>query len=68
MLEQAATLDPERRKEQFILVQRIMAEKLPVLYLAAPRIYFAHNPKVGGVIPSVTQPPVLWNADSLFVQ
>ena len=68
MLEQAATLDPERRRQQFMLVQRIMAENLPVLYFAAPRIYFAHTPKVGGVIPSVTQPPVLWNADSLFVQ
>jgi peptide/nickel transport system substrate-binding protein len=68
MLEQSATLDPERRKQQFILVQRIMAENLPVLYFAAPRMYFAHSTRVRGVAPSVLRPPVLWNADTLSVQ
>ena len=67
MLEQAATLDPDRRRQQFNLVQRIFAENLPVLYFAAPRMYYAHSPRLQGVVPSVLQPPVLWNADSLSV-
>jgi peptide/nickel transport system substrate-binding protein len=67
MLEQAAELDPERRREQFIAVQRIMAENLPVLYFAAPRMYYAHSGRLRGVLPSVLRPPVLWNADSLSV-
>ena len=67
MLEQAATLDPERRRQQFMLVQRIFTENLPVLYFAAPRMYYAHSPRLQGVVPSVLRPPVLWNADSLSV-
>ena len=67
MLEQAATLDPDRRRQLFNLVQRIFAENLPALYFAAPRMYYAHGPRLLGVVPSVLQPPVLWNADRLSV-
>ncbi|MBI2185988.1 MAG: ABC transporter substrate-binding protein [Acidobacteria bacterium] len=67
MLEMAASLDPERRRQQFNLVQQIFAENLPVLYFAAPRLYYAHSTRLRGVVPSVQRPPVLWNADSLSV-
>lgn len=67
MLEQAAELDPARREMQFRVVQRILAENLPVLYFAAPRMYYAHSARLRGVVPSVLRPPVLWNADSLSV-
>ena len=46
MLEQAATLDPERRRALFNDVQRILAENLPVLYFAAPRMYYAHSARL----------------------
>jgi peptide/nickel transport system substrate-binding protein len=67
MLEQAATLDPLRRRELFNDVQRIVAENLPALYFAAPRLFYAHSARLAGVRPSVLRPPVLWNADSLGV-
>ena len=67
MIEQAATLDPDRRRQLFDVVQRIFAENLPALYFAAPRMYYAHAPRLLGVVPSVLQPPVLWNADRLSV-
>ena len=67
MLEQAAELDPNRRIMQFRLVQQIIAENLPVLHFAAPRLYYAHSARLQGVVPSVLRPPVLWNADSLSV-
>ena len=67
MLEQAATVDPERRRQQFNLVQQIFAENLPVLHFAAPRLYYGHSMRLRGVVPSVQRPPVLWNADSLSV-
>lgn len=67
MLEQAAEIDPSRRIMQFRLVQQIMAENLPVLHFAAPRLYYAHSARLQGVVPSVLRPPVLWNADSLSV-
>ena len=67
MLEQAATIDPERRRALFNDVQRIFAENLPVLYFAAPRLFYAHSTRVAGVRPSVLRPPALWSADSLSV-
>jgi peptide/nickel transport system substrate-binding protein len=67
MLEQAATIDPERRRELFNDAQRILAENVPALYFAAPRLYFAHSRRTVGVVPSILRPPLLWNADSLSV-
>jgi peptide/nickel transport system substrate-binding protein len=67
MHEQAATVDPERRRELFNDAQRIFAENVPVLYFVAPRLYFAHSKRTMGVVPSVMRPPILWNADSLSV-
>lgn len=67
MRRQAATLDPDARKALFNDVQRIFAENLPVLYFAAPKVYYGTTPRVRGAIPSVMRPPVLWNADSLSV-
>jgi peptide/nickel transport system substrate-binding protein len=67
MHEQAATLDDGRRHELFNQVQAILAREAPVLYFAAPRLYYAHSRRVRGMVPSITRPPVLWNADSLSV-
>lgn len=67
MLEQAATIDADRRHQQFNVVQRIFGENLPVLHFAAPRLYYGHSVRLRGVVPSVQRPPVLWNADSLSV-
>jgi peptide/nickel transport system substrate-binding protein len=67
MLELTTTLDPERRRQQFNAAQRILAENLPILYFAAPRMYYAHAPRVRGIVPSVLPPHVLWNTDSLSV-
>jgi peptide/nickel transport system substrate-binding protein len=68
MAEQASTTDQEKRKLIFNEVQKTLAENLPVLYFVAPRLYYAHNARVLGVIPSVQRPPALWNADSLSVR
>jgi hypothetical protein len=39
----------------------------PALWFAAPRVIIATRPTVGGVVPKVTRPQVLWNADELYV-
>ena len=67
MAEQARTTNPERRRELFVDVQEIFAENLPVLYFAAPRLFYGHSERLTGVVPSVLRPPVLWNADMLAV-
>ena len=65
--EQARIADVARRKTLFNDAQRIFAENLPVLYFAAPRLYYAHSTRLRGVVPSVLRPQVLWNADMLNV-
>ena len=67
MIEQARTTDPERRRALFNEVQRIYAENLPVLYFAAPRLFYGHSRRLSGVAASVMRPPVLWSADTLAV-
>ena len=67
MTEQANTTNQERRKTLFNDVQRIFAENVPVLYFAAPRLFYGYSTRLHGVVPSVTRPPVLWNADMLSV-
>jgi peptide/nickel transport system substrate-binding protein len=66
-LEQASTLDPERRRAIFNDAQRILAENLPVIHFAAPRLYYGHSLRLAGVTPSVMRPPILWSADTLSV-
>ena len=67
MREQATMLDLARRQQIFAEVQKVFAENVPVLYFASPRLYYAHSRRVQGVVPSITRPPVLWNADSFSV-
>ncbi|MGH9239343.1 MAG: ABC transporter substrate-binding protein [Vicinamibacterales bacterium] len=67
MTEQASTIALAQRKTIFNDVQRIFAENLPVVYFAAPRLYYGHSVRLRGVVPSVMRPQVLWNADMLSV-
>ncbi len=67
MTRQAATMDQGERRALFNNVQLVMAENLPMLTFAAPRMYSAHTARLRGVVPSVMRPPILWNADSLSV-
>ena len=67
MQEQSRLTDQERRRALFNDVQRIMAENVPVLYFAAPRLFYGHSVRLTGVSPSVLRPALLWNADTLSV-
>jgi peptide/nickel transport system substrate-binding protein len=67
MQEQARTLDAERRKALFEDVQRVFAENVPVLYFAAPRLFYGHSSRLTGVNPSVLRPALLWSADTIGV-
>jgi peptide/nickel transport system substrate-binding protein len=63
----ASSLDQDERRSLLNNVQLVMAENLPMLTFAAPRLYVAHTTRLHGVVPSVMRPPILWNADSLSV-
>jgi peptide/nickel transport system substrate-binding protein len=63
--QQATTLDIAERKRLFADAQKTLAEHMPVLYFAAPHVMVAWSARVQGAMPSVTPPPVLWNAEAL---
>ena len=68
MAEQAATIDPDKRRALFVERADDHGREAPALYFAAPRLYTAHSTRVQGVVPSVMRPPVLWNVDLLSVR
>jgi peptide/nickel transport system substrate-binding protein len=67
MTRQVGTMDPSQRRALFGDVQRLLYEHAPALYFAAPKVTIATSARLGGVIPSVLAPGVLWNAERLFV-
>ncbi len=67
MLEQAATLDDDRRHDLFNVVQRILAEQAPIQYFGVPRVYIATSRRVVHLDGAPASPQVLWSADTLAV-
>ena len=67
MLLMASTMDRTARVREFTEVQKLMLTHNPMIWFAAPRVFVATRPRVGGVVPRLTRPQVLWKADVLFV-
>ena len=67
VLKQATTLDRAERIRLIAEVQRIFAANLPIIVFAAPKVVVATSARVGGAMPSVLPPPVLWNAEMLWI-
>jgi len=68
MARQVAALDHAQRKALFDQVQKIVAEQLPMIQFAAPRIYLATSTRVTGATPALLRPSILWNPDTLGVK
>ena len=68
MLAMAAMTDRQARAREFAEVQRLMLTHNPAIWFAAPRVFVATRPRVGGVQPRLTRPQVLWKADELFLK
>ena len=68
LLQQVAeTMDPAERKRLFTEAQQLLADHVPALWFTAPHVSVPMSARVGGARPTVIQPPVLWNAEELFV-
>jgi peptide/nickel transport system substrate-binding protein len=67
MLAMARMTDREARVREFAEVQRLMLTHNPAIWFAAPRVFVATRPRVGGVQPRLTRPQVLWKADELYL-
>jgi peptide/nickel transport system substrate-binding protein len=65
---QVTALDQAQRKMLFDQVQTIVAEQLPMIQFAAPRIYLATSARVEHATPALLRPAILWNPDTLGVR
>jgi peptide/nickel transport system substrate-binding protein len=68
MTEMSTALDFERRRNLFAEVQRIVAEQVPVLCFAFPRISIATSTRVAGAATVPFRPPVLWKPEVITVR
>jgi peptide/nickel transport system substrate-binding protein len=67
MRAQAASTDPNRRKEAFDRVQEIVVEQEPFIFLINKNALSAVSPTVHGAAPVILSPQTFWNADRLTV-
>ncbi len=66
MRQQLFTVDHRERKRLYDRVQQLMAEKLPLIYLASPDILVGAKDGLGNFKPAILDHYVLWNADELY--
>jgi peptide/nickel transport system substrate-binding protein len=62
---QATSPDMRDRKRAVDRVQQIVAEQQPFIYLVYPNTLYAISPRLEGVRPSVLQPGLVWNIDTI---
>ncbi len=65
---QSRESNPERRREQFREIQKILAEQLPVIPIVSRHLAAASNNRVGNHRPSTMLPYSMWNAEELFIR
>lgn len=68
MRKQAAAGTLAERQQLLREAERIFAGNLPQIYFVAPKVTVAMSRKVGGAVPVLLEPKILWNADALFVK
>ena len=66
--QQLRVSDMDERRRLFEEVQILFAEHQPILYFAAPRLSVATSARMVNVEPSLLEPYLLWNADTLAVR
>jgi peptide/nickel transport system substrate-binding protein len=67
MQQQIAAPTLAERQRLFAEAQRIMGEQVPAIYFVASRVAIAMNRRVGGAVPALLDPKILWNPDTLYV-
>src|SRR5205085_5743669 len=68
MQKQVAAPTLSERQRLFADVQRIFGENLPEIYLVAPKVTIAMSHRVGGAVPVLLDPKILWQPDTLYVR
>jgi peptide/nickel transport system substrate-binding protein len=68
MQKQAAAATLVERQRLFAEVQRIFGENLPAICLVAPKVTIAMSRRVGGALPVLLEPKILWQTDTLYAR
>jgi peptide/nickel transport system substrate-binding protein len=68
MQKQAAAPTLAERQKLFAEVQRIFGENIPAIGFVAPNVPVALSRRVGGAVPVVLEPKIVWQSDTLYVR
>ena len=63
---QAAAGTLAERQRLFAEVQKVFGENLPAIYFVAPKVSVAMSKRVGGAVPVLLDPKILWNPATLY--
>jgi peptide/nickel transport system substrate-binding protein len=66
MQKQLSTLNYQQRKKIYDRVQELLAQQLPMVYLASPNILVGAQADLGNFRPAIVEQYTFWNADELF--
>jgi peptide/nickel transport system substrate-binding protein len=66
MAKQLGTMNYQQRKKIYDRVQEILAQQLPMIYLASPNILVGAQENLGNFHPAIIEQYTFWNADELF--
>lgn len=66
MQKQLVTMNYQQRKKIYDRVQEILAQQLPMVYLASPNILVGAQENLGNFHPAIIEQYTFWNAEELF--
>jgi peptide/nickel transport system substrate-binding protein len=66
MQRQAAAPTLAERQRLFAEAQKVFGENLPEIYFVAPKVSVAMSRRVGGAVPVLLIPQILWNPATLY--
>jgi peptide/nickel transport system substrate-binding protein len=66
MQKQMVTTEYKQRKRLYDRVQEIIAQQLPVIFLASPDMLAGARNELGNFRPAIMDHYTLWNVDELF--
>ena len=68
MQRQIAAPSLAERQQLLRQAEKIFADNQPQIYFVAPKVTVAVSRRVGGAVPVLLEPKILWNAESLYVR
>jgi peptide/nickel transport system substrate-binding protein len=68
MAQQATTLKYQARKRIYDEVQKIVAENLPMIFLASGNILVGAKEAIGNFQPAILDPYTIWNIEELYIR